>query len=101
VEGIKKMNETSDKNEPIDHKQENRAAELSNLLGPKHTQMRVSAPGLLGRIRDGRKVERGHRYMVGQMLIHLEEIGKRYYVGDIKAVDEFLQLYCLDAERPK
>lgn len=69
------------------------------LLGPKHRGMRVSAEGVLGRIRDGRDVE-GHRFMAGEMLRHLEELATRYYAGDALVVDEFLQLYCLDATRP-
>jgi len=62
--------------------------------------MRVSAEGLLGRIQRGNKVEKGQRYMVGEMLKHLQEVGRRFYAGDIKVVDEFLQLYCLDENRP-
>ena len=38
--------------------------------------------------------------MVGEMLKHLQEVGRRFYAGDIKVVDEFLQLYCLDENRP-
>ena len=34
------------------------------------------------------------------MLKHLDEMADRYYAGDIAAVDEFLQLYCLDEKRP-
>ncbi len=35
----------------------------------------------------------------GEMLNHLEELGQRFYAGDIKVVDEFLQLYALDKYR--
>lgn len=38
--------------------------------------------------------------MAGEMLRHLEELATRYYAGDALVVDEFLQLYCLDATRP-
>jgi len=34
------------------------------------------------------------------MARHLEEMGRRYYAGDVAAVDEFLQLYCIaESER--
>ena len=62
--------------------------------------MRVSASGLLGRIADGHKVEKGHRYMVGELLKHLQQVGLEYYTGNAGIVDEFLQCYCLDANRP-
>jgi hypothetical protein len=75
------------------------AVRSTPLLGPKHQGMRVSAEGVLGRIRDGRDVE-GHRFMASEMLRHLEELATRYYAGDALVVDEFLQLYCLDATRP-
>lgn len=75
------------------------AVRSNPLLGPKHQGMRVSAEGVLGRIRDGRDIE-GHRFMAGEMLRHLEELASRYYAGDVLAVDEFLQLYCLDDARP-
>lgn len=69
-------------------------------LGPKHTGCRISAPGILGRIRDGWKLDNGMRYATGEMLKHLEDTAKRFYAGDTKAIDEFLQLYCLDETRP-
>jgi hypothetical protein len=35
-----------------------------------------------------------------EMARHLEEMGRRYYTGDVAAVDEFLQLYCIaESER--
>ena len=75
------------------------------ILAETHRGMRVSAEGLLGRIRDGATLrgeeqESGTRYTVGELLRHLEEVGQRYYAGDIAVVDEFLQLYCLAADRP-
>jgi len=62
--------------------------------------MRVSASGLLGRLRDGKKIDRMDRWMLGELLKHMEELGQRFYSGDFKAVDEFLQLYCCDDSRP-
>lgn len=63
-------------------------------LAAKHHGMCISAPGLLARV--GGHLKGGAR----EMLKHLEEMATRYYAGDIAAVDEFLQLYCLDDKRP-
>lgn len=71
----------------------------STPLAKKHKGMRVSANGVMGRIRDGSS-DSGVRHMCGVMLKHLEEMAARYYAGDLAAVDEFLQLYCLDERRP-
>lgn len=71
-----------------------------DLLAPKHTGMRISADGILGRIRDGRYF-RGLNYGCGVLLDHLNQMAARFYAGDIRAVDEFLQLYCLDEHRPE
>ena len=75
-------------------------SDSSDLLGPKHKGMRISAAGLLGRISRGGKVDKGQRYVLGVMLQHLEATARRFYAGDVKAIDEFLQLYCLDDNRP-
>jgi len=69
-------------------------------LAAKHKGMMISASGVLGRIRDKWKVEPHMRYGCGEMLRHLTEMVERFYGGDVKAVDEFLQLYCLDVNRP-
>ena len=74
-------------------------AGLGALLAPKHTGMKISAEGMLGRIRDGRYYD-GLNYGCGVMLGHLEEMARRFYSGDVKVVDEFLQLYDLDEHRP-
>ena len=63
-------------------------------LAPKHQGMCISARGLLSRV--GGHLKGGPR----EMLKHLDEMADRYYAGDIAAVDEFLQLYCLDEKRP-
>ncbi|MFD1699907.1 hypothetical protein ACFSB1_11265 [Halopseudomonas phragmitis] len=63
-------------------------------LARKHTGMRICAAGLLGRV--GGRLKFGAQHM----LQHLTEMATRYYSGDITAVDEFLQLYCLDDKRP-
>lgn len=72
----------------------------SALLGATHSGMKISAAGILGRIRDGRYFK-GLNYGCGVMLGHLQEMASRFYAGDVKAVDEFLQLYCLDDARPQ
>lgn len=73
---------------------------LGGLLSPKHTGMRISAHGVLGRIRDGRYYT-GLNFPCGEILRHLEAMAERFYSGDLKAVDEFLQLYNLDDRRPE
>ena len=70
-------------------------------LAKKHAGMKVSCDGLLGRIVDGReRANKGNRYILGCMLDHLKEMADRFYSGDVTAVDEFFQLYCLDRKRP-
>lgn len=70
-------------------------------LAKKHTGMRVDHSGILGRIAGGCKVRQDQRWMCGEMDKHLMEMANRFYAGEISAVDEFLQLYCLDDDRPK
>lgn len=67
---------------------------MHDLLADKHTGMRISASGVLLRV--GGRLKFGAQ----QMHEHLQEMASRYYAGDIRAVDEFLQLYCLDDNRP-
>jgi len=63
-------------------------------LAAKHQGMRVEASGFLSTQR------RGSAMFCRMMLGHLEELARCYYSGDIAAVDEFLQLYCLgEADR--
>lgn len=73
---------------------------VNPLLAKKHTGMRVDHSGILGRISAGCKVRPDQRYILGEMDKHLEEMARRFYGGEITAVDEFLQLYCLDEHRP-
>ena len=37
---------------------------------------------------------RGRKFILDGLSKHIEEMGRRYYGGDVAAVDEFLQLYC-------
>ncbi len=69
-------------------------------LADKHTGMRIDHSGILGRIAGGCRVRQDQRWCLGEMDKHLVEMATRFYGGDIKAVDEFLQLYCLDEKRP-
>ncbi|MGD9671681.1 MAG: hypothetical protein AB7U75_21985 [Hyphomicrobiaceae bacterium] len=78
----------------------NLTAGLGGLLATKHTGTKISAHGILGRIRDGRYYKELN-FGCGDMLRHLEEMAERFYSGDPKAVDEFLQLYDLDERRPE
>ena len=68
-------------------------------LAPRRTGMKISAHGVLGRIRDGRYYK-GLDFFCGEMLRHLEQLAVLFYAGDIQAVDEFLQLYDLAEHRP-
>ena len=70
-------------------------------LAKKHTGMRVDHSGILGRIAGGCKVRDDQRWCLGELDKHLEEMAERFYSGDIAAVDEFLQLWCLDDKRPE
>lgn len=72
----------------------------SALLGATHTGMKISASGILGRIATGR-YHSGLNYGCEVMLGHLQQMADRFYAGDAQAVDEFLQLYCLDDKRPE
>ena len=64
------------------------------VLAAKHSGMRVDYTGML---RQAAQACRGdiHAFMLGELAGHLREMGERYYAGDLAAVDEFLQLYCV------
>lgn len=64
-------------------------------LAKKHDGMKISASGILLRIRGQLK------FGAESMDQHLKQMANRYYAGDLSAVDEFLQLYCLDDDRPE
>lgn len=73
---------------------------LGEILAKTHAGMKISASGILGRIARGAYYSELN-FGCGEMLRHLEEMASRFYAGDIKAVDEFLQLYDLDDDRPE
>jgi hypothetical protein len=71
-------------------------------LGPKHTGMRISATGLIKN--SIKTLNRGEgsascEYGLRELEFNLQELGNRFYSGDVSVVDEFLQLYALDHKR--
>lgn len=75
---------------------------LSELLGDTHAGMKMSASGALSQSSRVLKAvdETGLAFSLDELNRHLHELGKRFYSGDVKVVDEFLQLYCLADNRP-
>lgn len=76
------------------------------LLAADHGGMKYSLAGLLLRAKEYLRRDGDHAKGIGYMLHeevqkHLKELATRYYAGDITAVDEFLQLYCLGEEERK
>lgn len=69
------------------------------LLADDHRGMRVDYSGLLKQTRSaleyGRK-EPGLAEMIRQLTGHMKELGQRWYAGDMRVVDEILQLYCVE-----
>lgn len=73
--------------------------ELKSKLAPDHNAMRVDYSGLLGQCaRVLKRSNSGDAEMLRQLKGHLQELGQRFYDGDIAAVDEFLQLYCIESD---
>lgn len=71
-------------------------------LAQDHKGMMVDYSGMLRQIINA--LPRSSSFqaeMLRQFKTHLEELGKRFYAGDFKAVDEFLQLYCVAYEDRK
>lgn len=64
--------------------------------------MKVSLEGIITRLPDAPPgIRKGYNGMLAEFLKNIQEMAQRYYDGDTKVVDEFLQLYCLDEERKK
>jgi len=59
-----------------------------------HKGMRISAEGVLGRVRGQLK------FGAQEMLKHLEAMAEAFYSGNVRAVDQFLQTWDLDDKRP-
>ena len=76
-----------------------KAARTPHLLAADHKGMRVDYMGLLGQCRRAlQSREPANAEMLRQFQGHLQELGRRWYAGDTVAVDEFLQLYCIERE---
>lgn len=65
------------------------------MLAETHKGMRISAEGVLGRVRGQLK------FGAQEMLKHLEAMAEAFYSGNVKAVDQFLQTWDLDEKRPQ
>lgn len=75
---------------------------VTTTLAADHTGMRVDYTGMLGQVQRAlRRESPGHAEMVRQLQGHIQEMGQRFYAGDVAAVDEFLQLYCVELEARK
>lgn len=69
------------------------------LLAADHKGMRVDYSGLLGQCQRAlRSREPANAEMLRQLQGHIQELGQRWYAGNTSAVDEFLQLYCVEHE---
>lgn len=65
-------------------------------LAADHHGMRVDYHGLLRQVQGGLRSDPALAEMVRQLHDHLTELGKRWYAGDRKVVDELLQLYGIE-----
>ena len=76
------------------------ASQPMKLLAKKHEGMRVDYSGLLWQCQRALRSrdEGGNAEMLRQLQGHLKELGQRWYAGDIAAVDEILQLYCIEED---
>lgn len=65
-------------------------------LGKEHTGFMVDYSGMIRQCTDVIKRKSAFQAeILRQFQKHLEELGKRFYAGDLTVVDEFLQLYCV------
>lgn len=71
-----------------------RLATTRPTLAPTHVGMRVSYSSLLGHAASVSSDPSAAKAL-RKLQEHLQELGRRYYAGDVKVVDEFLQLYCV------
>ncbi len=65
-------------------------------LATDHCGMRIDYHGLLRQVQRGLRLDPALAEMVRQLHGHLTELGKRWYAGDRKVVDELLQLYGIE-----
>lgn len=76
-----------------------KAPPTPHLLATDNKGMRVDYSGLLGQSRRAlQSREPANAEMLRQLQGHMQELGRRWYAGDTVAVDEFLQLYCIEHE---
>ena len=67
---------------------------------PDHPGMKVSLHGLISRLPGASpQMRKGYNGMLAEMLKNMEELAVRYYDGDSKVTDEFLQLYCVGQKK--
>lgn len=74
-------------------------ASAPSLLAADHKGMKVDYSGMLGQAQSALGSRNlGIAEMLHQFQLHLEELGRRWYRGDIAVVDELLQLYCVEED---
>lgn len=66
---------------------------------PKRKGTRQEITNVLSRIRPILDDRDGYRVVLTDFITHLACLGRAFYSGNYKEVDEFLQLYCLDHAR--
>lgn len=72
---------------------------MSTIFADDHKGLKVCYRGLISKARKLiNKVDPGLSEMLRQLESHLYELGARWYAGDQTVVDEFLQLYTIQAE---
>lgn len=67
-------------------------------LTEKHKGMKISLEGVLSR---QSRVSKSDKYLTSEIIKNLHLLSDEFYKGNIKIVDQFLQLYDLDESRPK
>ena len=72
-------------------------AQAINLLAADHSGMKVDYRGLFSQVQRAiKRSDPGYAEMLRQLEGHITELGLRWYEGDTDAVDELLQLYCVE-----
>ena len=76
------------------------ATKHTPVLAADHSGMRVDYSGMLKQAGHATKAsgETLHAFMLEELQRNMQELGQRYYAGDLAVVDEFLQLYCVERE---
>lgn len=73
---------------------------LAPVLAETHKGMKVDYQGLIEGAAAALDAQRSAYmpFVLRELSRNLQELGRRYYAGDTAAVDEFLQLYCIERE---